>query len=73
MSTRDFTKRKQSFQLAFPGFQTVAFCFLRLAKRNLKNKQKKQFSFSISLKIDFKKKKKTSLKRSMKCGEDKLQ
>ena len=54
MSTRDFTKRKQSlsFQLAFPGFQTVAFCFLRLAKRNLKNKQKKQFSFSISLKID---------------------
>ena len=64
-----FHQRKtKSFQLAFPGFQTVAFCFLRLAKRNLRNKQKKQFSFSISLKID-----KNSPKNSMKCGEDNLQ
>lgn len=46
---KGFHQRKtKSFQLAFPGFQRVAFCFLKLV---IINKWKKQFSFSISLKL----------------------
>lgn len=48
LSIKDFTKGKtKAFQLAFPGFQTVAFCFLRLAKINLKKQTKRNSSLFL--------------------------